>query len=45
MTALQQARLEHARDVLIQEGASTSVVDAALRFGFSNRGRFAKLYR
>jgi AraC-like DNA-binding protein len=41
MAALQQARLERARDVLIQEGSGTSVVDVALRFGFSDPGRFA----
>jgi transcriptional regulator GlxA family with amidase domain len=29
----------------MQEGPTTSVVDVALRFGFSNPGRFAKLYR
>jgi AraC-like DNA-binding protein len=45
MAALQQARLERAREVLMREGANTSVVDVALRFGFSNPGRFAKLYR
>jgi AraC-like DNA-binding protein len=45
MAALQQARLEGARQVLMREGPGTSVVDVALRFGFSNAGRFAKLYR
>jgi transcriptional regulator GlxA family with amidase domain len=45
MAALQQARLEGARQVLMQEGPNTSVVDVAMRFSFSNPGRFAKLYR
>jgi AraC-like DNA-binding protein len=45
MAALRQARLDQARQVLMRGGAEISVIDVALRFGFSNPGRFAHLYR
>jgi len=44
MAALRQARLEKARQMLVQQGSTTSVTDVALMFGFSNPGRFAGLY-
>jgi AraC-like DNA-binding protein len=45
MVALRRARLEGARQVLECTEPDGSVTDVALRFGFSNPGRFANLYQ
>lgn len=45
MVALRRARLDGARQVLERAEPDGSVTDVALRFGFSNPGRFANLYQ
>jgi AraC-like DNA-binding protein len=45
LLAIRHARLEAARDAIQSDRAGSSVTDIALRFGFSNGGRFARFYR
>jgi transcriptional regulator GlxA family with amidase domain len=45
LAAIHQARLEAVRDALRSAGPGARVTDPALRFGFSNPGRFAHLYK
>jgi transcriptional regulator GlxA family with amidase domain len=45
LLAIRHARLEAARDAIQSDKAGSSVTDIALRFGFSNGGRFARFYR
>ena len=45
MAAITRARLEAVRDVLRRGEARGTVTDLALRYGFTNPGRFSKLYK
>jgi AraC-like DNA-binding protein len=45
LLAIRLARLEAARDAIRAGGSGATVTDIALRFGFSNPGRFARLYK
>ena len=45
MAALRRARLDAARQLLERADRDASVTDVALQFGFSNLGRFARLYQ
>jgi transcriptional regulator GlxA family with amidase domain len=43
--AIRQARLEGARHALTHGETEKTVIDAAYQFGFTNPGRFARLYK
>jgi AraC-like DNA-binding protein len=45
LAAIRHARLEAAREALRSGNAAGTVTDLAHRFGFSNPGRFAQLYK
>lgn len=45
LAAIRQARLAAVRDALRDAGPGDTVTDLALRFGFTNPGRFAQAYR
>jgi AraC-like DNA-binding protein len=45
LLAIRLARLEAARAAIRAGGSGATVTDIALRFGFSNPGRFARLYK
>lgn len=45
LEAIRQARLAAARQALQSGDATGTVTDLALRFGFSNPGRFARMYQ
>jgi AraC-like DNA-binding protein len=45
MAAITRARLEAAREALKGDEVAGTVTDVALRYGFTNPGRFSKLYR
>jgi AraC-like DNA-binding protein len=45
LSAIRDARLEAARDALHAGAEGCTITDLALRFGFTNPGRFARIYR